>query len=367
MSSVIYVGMDVHQDSFSLCALASSSGEIIRETRCSADVKNVVKFINHLPENESNQVTLGYEAGIWGYSLHNRLVELGYDCVILAPSTMYSNAKHQMVKNDHQDAQMIAHNLASGTYKVVYVPDQEDDEVKEFIRLIKAMKKELKQTKQRIRAFVLRNGFRFERTPWTGVYLEWLSQLQLPRIKKMVLDEYLIHYHELTDKIERLSRLLGDLSHQERYQEPISKLRCFKGIDTVAAMTIHVETSDFSRFPNARAYAAYLGLTPSEHSSGKNVSLGRITKQGNSTIRTTLVESAEGLVRGNPSKKSKKLKARQINQSGRVINYADRAVNRLHERYERMINEGKPRNVAIIAVARELACFIWGMENGKIA
>ena len=218
MSSVIYVGMDVHQDSFSLCALASSSGEIIRETRCSADVKNVVKFINHLPENESNQVTLGYEAGIWGYSLHNRLVELGYDCVILAPSTMYSNAKHQMVKNDHQDAQMIAHNLASGTYKVVYVPDQEDDEVKEFIRLIKAMKKELKQTKQRIRAFVLRNGFRFERTPWTVVYLEWLSQLQLPRIKKMVLDEYLIHYHELTDKIERLSRLLGDLSHQERYQ-----------------------------------------------------------------------------------------------------------------------------------------------------
>ena len=180
MSSVIYVGMDVHQDSFSLCALASSSGEIIRETRCSADVKNVVKFINHLPENESNQVTLGYEAGIWGYSLHNRLVELGYDCVILAPSTMYSNAKHQMVKNDHQDAQMIAHNLASGTYKVVYVPDQEDDEVKEFIRLIKAMKKELKQTKQRIRAFVLRNGFRFERTPWTGVYLEWLSQLQCP-------------------------------------------------------------------------------------------------------------------------------------------------------------------------------------------
>lgn len=367
MSSVIYVGMDVHQDSFSLCALDASSGEIIHETKCTADVKNVIKFIKHLPEAESSQVTLGYEAGIWGYSLRNRLVELEYDCVILAPSTMYSNAKHQMVKNDHQDAQMIARNLASGTYKPVYVPDQEDDDVKEFIRLIKAMKKELKQTKQRIRAFVLRNGFRYERCPWTKIYLKWLSELQLTQLKKTVLDEYLVHYHELTDKIERLSKRLEDLSHQERYKDPISKLRCFKGIDTVAAMTIHAETSDFSRFPNARAYTAYLGLTPSEHSSGNKINIGRITKQGNSTIRTTLVESAQGLVRGDPSQKSKKLKARQINQPAKVINYADRAVRRLHNRYEKMLHSGKPRNVAIIAVARELACFIWGMENNKIA
>jgi transposase len=367
MSSVIYVGMDVHQDSFSLCALDSTNHEIIRETKCSAEIKNIVKFVNHLPEIENSRLTLGYEAGIWGYSLYNQLMGLGYNCVILAPSTMYSNVKHQMVKNDHQDAQMIAHNLAAGTYKAVYVPDQEDDEVKEFIRLIKALKVELKKTKQRIRAFVLRNGFRFERTPWTGIYLEWLSKLQLPQLKRVVLNEYLIHYHELTDKIDRLNIQLEDISHQERYHEPIAKLRCFKGIDTTTAMTIHVETSDFSRFPNAKAYAAYLGLTPSENSSGHKVSLGRITKQGNITIRTTLVESAQSLVRGDPNRKSKKLKARQTGQSGKVINYADQAVIRLHKRYERMLHAGKPRNVAIIAVARELACFIWGMENNKIS
>ena len=141
MSSVIYVGMDVHQDSFSLCALDALNGEIIRETKCTADIQNVVKFTSHLPQTDGTQIVLGYEAGIWGYSLYNRLVGLGFECVILAPSTMYSNAKHQMVKNDHQDAQMIAHNLAAGTYRAVYVPDQEDDNVKEFIRLIKSLKK----------------------------------------------------------------------------------------------------------------------------------------------------------------------------------------------------------------------------------
>lgn len=368
MSSVIYVGMDVHQDSFSLCALNSASGEIFREVKCTAEVKNVVKFINHLPLMNDTQIVLGYEAGIWGYSLYHRLVELGYECIILAPSTMLSSAKHQMVKNDHLDAQMIAQNLASGTYKAVYVPDDRDDNVKEFIRLIKALKKELRRTKQRIRAFVLRNGFRFTRTPWTNVYLDWLSQLQLPQLKRVVLDEYVVHYHELTAKIERLNNQLEALAHQERYQEPIGKLRCFKGIDTTAAMTIHVETSDFSRFPSAKAYVAYLGLAPSDHSSGKKVNnFGRITKQGNSTIRMTLVECVQGLVRGNPRVKSKKLKARQNNQSGKVISYADRAVERLHKRYEKMLHKGKPRNVAIIACARELACFIWGMENNRIA
>lgn len=366
MFSVIYVGMDVHQDSFSLCALNADNGDIIRETKCTAEIKSIVKFVNCLPQ-VNGKITLGYEAGIWGYSLYHQLVDLGYDCIILAPSTMYSNAKHEMVKNDRQDAQMIAHNLAAGTYKAVYVPDQEDDNVKEFIRLIRAFKQELKQTKQRIRSFVLRNGFRFTRTPWTNLYLEWLNQLQLPQLKKVVLDEYVVHYHELTTKIERLNHQLEDLAHQNRYQESIGRLRCFKGIDTTAAMTIHVETSDFTRFPNAKAYTAYLGLTPSEHSSGNKTSLGRITKQGNSTIRTTLVECAQGLVRGKPNIKSKKLKARQINQSGKVISYADRAVNRLHKRYERMIHAGKARNIAIIAVARELACFIWGMETNRIA
>lgn len=371
MQSIVYIGMDVHQDSFSLCALDCSSGKIILETKCSAEVKLVERFINKLKQSFNNEFTvqLGYEAGIWGYSLHNRLVELGYECVILAPSTMYSNAKHQMVKNDHQDARMIAHNLAAGTYKQVYVPDEQDDEVKEFIRLINTFKKELKQTKQRIRTFVLRNGYRYDphHVRWTRMYFNWLDSLSLSPLKQAVLDEYIIHYHELTDKIDRLSAKLVSISHEDRYEKSIASLRCFKGIDTVAAMTIHVETSDFSRFPKAKAYAAYLGLTPSEHSSGNKVSLGGITKQGNSVIRSTLVECAQGLVRGDIHRKSKKLKARQAGQDGKIVAYADRAGIRLKKRYEKMIHAGKPRNIVITALARELACFIWGMENHQVA
>ena len=159
---------------------------------------------------------------------------------------------------------------------------------------------------------------------------------------------------------------MEELSHRDSYEEPIAALRCLKGIDTTAAMTIHVEIEDFTRFPTAKAFTAYLGLTPSEQSSGEKISRSAITKQGNSTVRSTLVECANALVKGVIGIKSKRVKARQKGQKCKVIAYADRAIERLQRKYHRMIYQGRPRNVAITAIARELACFIWGIETQKI-
>lgn len=131
-------------------------------------------------------------------------------------------------------------------------------------------------------------------------------------------------------------------------------------------MTVHVEISDFTRFSTAKTFTAYLGLTPSEHSSGEKISRNAITKQGNSIVRTTLVECVNGLVKGTIGIKSKRVKARQKGQESDVIAYADRAVERLQRKYHRMIYQGRPRNVAITAIARELACFIWGIETKQI-
>ncbi|MGM0110165.1 IS110 family transposase [Enterococcus sp. DIV0187] len=369
MQNIIYLGMDVHKETFNLCALHGFTGELLGETKCASDVSLVKKFIKKLKQRhgEDTKICAGYEAGCLGYSLYNQLKENGIDCEILAPTTMYSSSKNKVVKNDRFDAKMIALNLANGTYKSVYVPQEEDVEVKEYIRMLDDFKKALKKIKQQIKALVLRHGCKYPgKSSWTIAYMKWLKGLDFKGILKETLDEYLLQYDALSDKIERFVGRLEELSHRDSYEEPIAELRCLKGIDTSAAMTIHVEISDFSRFPTAKAFTAYLGLTPSEQSSGEKVSRSTITKQGNSTVRSTLIECANALVKGTIGIKSKRVKARQKGQKNDVITYSDRAVERLQRKYHRMIYQGRPRNVAITAVARELACFIWGIETQQM-
>lgn len=361
--------MDVHKESYSLCALDGTTGEILRETRCAANVIFVKKFIQELKNRhgKDTKIETGYEAGCLGYSLHNVLKQNGIGCTILAPTTMYSSSKSKVVKNDRFDAKMIALNLANGTYKSVYVPQEDDVAIKEYIRMLADFKKALKKIKQQIKSFILRHGYVYEgKSNWTIAYMKWIKSLNLKGFLKETLTEYLLQYDVLVDKIERFSLKLEELSHRDEYEEPIAKLRCLKGIDTTAAMTVHVEISDFTRFPTAKAFTAYLGLTPSEHSSGEKISRNAITKQGNSIVRTTLVECANGLVKGTIGIKSKRVKSRQKGQESDVIAYADRAVERLQRKYHRMIYQGRPRNVAITAIARELACFIWGIETKQI-
>lgn len=313
MKSILSVGMDVHKNSFSLCAYDGYTGEIVSESTFASDVKLVIKFIEKLKSRYENDVEIkcGYEAGCLGYSLYKSLTSRGVDCVILAPTTMQVSAKNKMVKNDRMDALNIAKNLASGSYKAVYVPDEEDVEIKEYIRMIHDFKKELKRVKLEIYAFVLRHGYQYDgKSKWTIRYMNWIRELEMSEIQRETLDEYLAEMDNLNDKIERFMNRIDEMYQSDRYNEKVSELRCFKGIDTFAAMTIQVETADFERFPNAKAYASYTGLTTGEHSSGdKNNRIG-ITKQGNTVIRKTLVECAQSLVKGNvytpKSKKAKK-------------------------------------------------------------
>ena len=371
MESILFVGMDVHKNSFSLCAYNNITGEIVRETRCAAEAKLVKKFIEGI-KKDLNDDTLkfkcGYEAGCLGFSLYKSLKALDVECDILAPTTMQSSSKNKAVKTDKMDAKNIAINLANKTYKAVHVPDDEDLKVKEYIRMTNNFKKELKKVKQQILAFILRLGKDYDgKSKWTLSHLSWLRSLELEDIEKEILNEYLAQYDLLADKIERFTSRIDELYHTEKYEEKVSKLRCFKGIDTVSAMTIQVETSDFERFPNAKAFASFTGLTCGEQSSGDKRNVTSITKQGNSTLRTTLVECAQAIIKGNEySPKSKRLKSRQKDQDVNVIAYADKATKRLMKKYKNLQNRNVPHNKAIVAVARELACFIWGMETGHM-
>ena len=370
MKSIVEIGMDVHKKTYSLCAILKETGEVLAETKISADTKLIMKFIDNVKkmvDDPEGEITTGYEAGCLGYSLYWQLEEKGIDCDILAPSTMQRSVKNKVVKNDRRDAKNIAENLRSGTYKAVHVPTAEDVEVKEYIRMIHDFKIESKKVKQHINAFILRFGHQYPgKSRWIPSHIKWLKELELKDMYREILDEYLSQLESLTEKIERFQNRLEELSQKETYKENISKLRCIKGIDTTAAMTLQVETSDFDRFPNANAYASYCGLTPGEDSSGEKNRRLSITKQGNSMIRSTLVEAAQVLVRGAAGKKGKKLKSKQMGQDVKVIDYADKAVLRLQKKYHQMIYRGVNRNIVITAIARELACFVWGMETGHI-
>ena len=372
MYRIIKIGMDVHSTNYTLCAIEPVIGaedRVFANIQVTPDYKNILMFIKNLKEkigsNEDYSIECGYEAGCLGYSLYNQLTAAGIKCVILAPTTMLT-PQGKRVKTDARDAHMIAQCLAYGGYHSVYVPTEEDDSVKEYLRMRDDHKIALKRLKQQIGSFCLRHGKMYPGTNWTGKHLAWLRKLELSFLYRETLDEYLASYDQLTASIERYDKRIDEISSQQKYQEKVRKLGCFLGIKTHTALSLIVETGDFKRFSKGNIYASFLGLAPGENSSGDKTKRLGVSKAGNSHLRMLLVEGARGICRGAVGHKSKELKSRQLGNSASVIAYADKANTRLRSKYYRMIRHGKKQNVAVAAVARELACFAWGMMTNNI-
>ncbi len=221
-----------------------------------------------------------------------------------------------------------------------------------------------------ILALVLRQGHRFEggKTYWTIAHLKLLKSLKLGGVFQETLEEYLITYAYLVEKMERLDQRIEELASDEKYEEKVKKLSCLIGVKTHTALSLVVEVGDFERFAKAEKFASFLGLVPSEDSSGDKSNRYGITKAENSHLRRLLVEVAQGYTRGAVGHKSIALRQRQQGNSSQVIAYADRANERLRRRFYKMtLNKGINRNIATAAVARELACFMWGLMTSNIA
>ena len=373
MNRIIRIGMDVHSTNYTLCAIEPLIGQddrIFANITVTPDYKNIIMFIESLKiklgVNGKYDILCGYEAGCLGYSLYNQLTSAGIRCEILAPTTMLT-PQGKRIKTDARVALMIAQCLAYGGYHAVYIPDEEDDMVKEYLRMRDDHKAALTRLKQQINAFCLRHGKQYALSKWTRSHLDWLRKLEVPSLYRETLDEYMTSYEEHDAKLERFERRIEEISSQSRYQEKVKKLGCFLGIKTHTALSLIVETGDFTRFAKGNIYAAYLGLAPGENSSGKSVNRTGITKAGNSHLRRLLTESAKSICKGVVGYKSKALRARQSGNPSSVIAYADHANERLRRRYYRFIRHGKKKNVATSAIARELACFIWGMMTDNIA
>ena len=373
MYRIIKIGMDVHSKNYTLCAMEPTIGSedrIFGEVQVAPDYKEVIYFIESLKMqlglNNDYYIECGYEAGCLGYTLYHQLTNAGIKCVILAPTTMLTQ-QGKRVKTDTRDARLIAQCLCYGGYHPVYIPTGKDNAVKEYLRMRDDHKLALKRLKQQINAFVLRHGYQYTGTKWTIKHVTWLNKLTLDPMYRETLDEYMVSYEEQEAKIERYDKRIEEIAAETRYQEKAKKLGCFLGIRTHTALSLIVETGDFNRFAKGNTYAAFLGLTPGEHSSSETVKRLGISKAGNRHLRTLLVEAARGICKGVIGYKSKALRSRQSGQSAEVIAYADKANTRLRSKYYRMIRHGKKRNVAVAAVARELACFVWGMMTDNIS
>lgn len=369
MTSITYIGMDVHTTNFTLCCYSFEDDKVYATVQVKPEYTQILKYINRIRKQrgEDTRFVCGYEAGCLGYSLYHQLTDHGVECVILAPSTM-AETPGKKIKTDKRDAEKIARCLAYHQYRPVYIPDEEDDAVKEYIRMRDDVKAHLKETKQQIIAYYTRHGFQFDGSSyWTQKHLNWVERLQFKNsIHQEVLREYLTVFYDLSEKVAVYDARIEELSHSDRYAENVGKLCCFSGIATHTALSLLSEVGDFSRFRSAPQFAAYLGLVPGEHSSSDKQHRTGITKAGNSHLRRLLIESAHCYSRGAVGKKSKAQKERQAGNSPEVIAYADRAVGRLKRKYQRIALHSRA-NIAKTAVARELACFIWGMMTGNIS
>ena len=363
--------MDVHKESYTLCCYSFDEDKLQYQQKISADYRLVLKYLEQVRKHYTEEIEFvcGYEAGCLGYTLYHQLTDHGIKCIILAPSTMAITNTNR-VKTDKKDAGNIARCLAFHTYSEVYIPTAEDEAVKEYIRMRDDQKKALKITKQQILALVLRQGYHFTdgTNYWTIKHIKWLKSLNMGGILQETLTEYLITYDYLTDKIERLDKRIEEMASEERYQEKVKKLTCLLGVKEHTALSVIVETGDFKRFTKAEKYAAYLGLVPGEDSSGNKCNRNGITKAGNTHLRRLLVEAAQSYTRGVAGYKSVRVKKRQKGNTPEVIAYADKANERLRRKFYHMtLKNNTNRNVATTAVARELACFMWGLMTDHVA
>lgn len=370
--STVCAGMDVHKETFSLCCYTNEKEKAEYPQKVDGHYSKVINYIDAMRFHYGDDALFlcGYEAGCLGFTLYHQLTDHGVKCVILAPSTMSQPKGKKKVKTDKRDAALIARCLAHHDYSPVHIPTEQDEQTREYIRMRDDHKLALKKVKQQILSFCLRHDYRYDQTVnhWTKAHLKWLRDLKPEGVYGEILMEYLFTYDQLTEKLERFDKRIEELANGESYREDVHKLTCFIGVKTVTALAIITEVGDFRRFASAQHFASYIGLVPGENSSGDSrIRLG-ITKPGNRHVRTLLVEAAQSYAHGAIGFKSKALKARQEGNNPNVIAYADKANERLRRRYYRMVlTRNKRTNVAKTAIARELACFMWGMITGNVA
>jgi transposase len=353
-----YVGLDVHKKDIAVAMLEAGSGKPVEWTEAN-EPRAVRRLARKLQREGAGRVQCAYEAGACGYALQRQLVAEGVACQVVAPS-LIPRRPGEHIKTDRRDAKKLAELLRAGLLTEVHPPTAEEESVRDLCRCRLDAKADLTRARQRLSHLLLRRGRIFTGgRHWTHRHRAWLRSISFEHeAERAAFEDYLRTIEFLEERLRGLGQKIEDLSKAEPYAERVGWLRCFRGIDTLTAMTILSELHDFGRFGSARQLMAYLGLVPKEHSSGESRRRGGITKAGNAHVRRVLVETAWAY-RLRPAV-GIELRRRREGQPAAVIAVADRAQARLHRRWCRLVfGQGKPTPKATTAVARELVGFVW--------
>ena len=362
--SVQYVGMDVDKQKIVLARLGPGQDARAVEQVIANTPSAVKKYFASLLS--AAEVHATYEAGCFGFGLYRQLSAMGVTVVLAAPG-LIPRKPADRVKTDRRDAHNLALALRAGQLTAIYVPTQQDESVRDYLRMYEAFRGDLRICKQRILQFLLRRSLSYGGGgPWTVKHRHGLSTLEFQQPRdRQTLDMYLAQMQELEAKCAEAAAEVESIAAQDCYRQQTKKLTAFKGIKTLIALSFITDIGDFRRFTNARQFMAYLGLVPSERSSGNKRRQGSITKAGNSHLRRLLVEAAWHYRSYHPT--SRDLTERRRGVEPAVVSYANRAGRRLNRKYMHLLLRGKRSQVAVTAVSRELAGFLWGAMTNQVA
>lgn len=352
---ICFAGLDVHARKTAAAAVQLGSGEVWKAQLPGSSLA-AIEWLRSLP----GPVRAVYEAGPTGFELARAARAAGVELMVCAPGAI-PRQPGDRIKTDVRDALKLARLHAAGQLRPVVVPAPELEALRDLVRAREDLRGDLMSARHRISKLLLRQGLIWTGPgeTWSTGHLRWLSKVRLGQpLQEIVLGEYLGHHEVLLARRERLDSLIAEQSTQSPWSAMVGRLRCLRGIDTLSAVGLIAEIGDIHAFSHPRQLASYLGLVPSEHSSGTQRKQGSITKAGSSHARRLLVEAAWHYRR--PPRVSETLKRRQAGQPPAAIDAAWRAQIRLHRRWAHLDTaRSKKRTTVAVAVARELACFVW--------
>ena len=361
-SPVLFIGLDVHNDSIAVSLAPSDTVEVRRYGIIGGEHDDVLKLAKKLQAaHPGAALKLCYEAGPRGFALCRCLRLHGLECILVCPSKV-PRKPGERVKTDRRDADQLARLYRAGELTGIYVPEPVDEAMRDLIRARFQVGKQQHRARQQLKMYLLRHNLRYAgKSPWSAAHRRYLAQIKMPfPVQQIVFQEMLEVISDATARVERYDQEIERAVPGWRWEPVVRALMSLRGMALLHAATLVSELGDFNRFEHPSQLMSYLGLVPSEHTTGDDRQQGGITKMGNGPARRALVEAAWQYRA--PARISPPLRQRQEGLPKAITDIAWEAQRRLHHRYNHLTRVGKKKSqVAVTAVARELSGFVWAI------